>query len=921
MLRSTRPGRRSQGRRRVVAAVSTLALLGVVGVTQVGTASAASNATSVLPGLTKPASGVWLPAMTGPGHYWTPDSVLGLCRVDPNGTAFQTNKCQGTAKTAGQAAYDPVNQKVYVADQSTASVQVIRYDYSPALENLSNPLAIQVPNVTAVGGGRVGGRAASVAVSPDGASLFVGYIKSGDVMKVTNPATVKAGVAPTVSQVGETSDGRGSSGGFALVNRTDGAGVRHSDLYLGEIGGFGLSEISDITGTGGRPACGTGGAICNAATVLNSFGAVISFFPSGLASDGTTLYIGDSSPNVPAQVLAYNLASKTQSVYSTNVPAYTAGFDGVTRTQYSSITGLGLAPNGDLYVGDDPTATLLAINNAQGHLWKVAYTATNPMVTAITPATGAITGGTAVTVTGTALNTGGTPTINFGPVAATNVSCASATTCTATSPAVAGAGSLDVTVTNGGGRISATSPSDVFTYTTPLPANAISVTSITPSTGLLAGGTTVTITGTNLTDNKGAGTSVSFGPTAAASVTCASMTSCTAVSPPGSGSVDIQVTVGNSTSLPVAADSFNYIQPVADLLASGITAPKGGATFLPGALGGHWWSSDHSQGFCRLDPIPGTNLGSKPGAQPILAINVAFCDPGFAIGSPGQATYDPHTNADGTHYVYMPDDAVKSPGVWRLTFDPTTETVSNPTAMAPGLLANLKANSTALSADGTALYVGDLVDGGIRRINGIGGDPRSQTVDLIALTQAKVGTAARGINGTMAMIGNLLFLPENNAATYVDVSQPCAAVGTVTPCATISLNFLANPAPVFVAGIATDPARNLVYISSSPGGANATIFRFDASTITPANPGGNPGVIYVTQGHVPAANTPEATVWCTTTCTRPADSSLTPGGLTGFQFAQGLDVDPRDGSLLITEDASAGARAGRGHAWRVPFTA
>ncbi len=66
-----------------------------------------------------------------------------------------------------------MNQKVYVADESTTSVQVIRYDYSQATENISNPLAIQVPNPTAVGGGKGGGRAASVAVSPSGNELLV----------------------------------------------------------------------------------------------------------------------------------------------------------------------------------------------------------------------------------------------------------------------------------------------------------------------------------------------------------------------------------------------------------------------------------------------------------------------------------------------------------------------------------------------------------------------------------------------------------------------------------------------------------------------------------------------------------------------------------------------------------------------------
>jgi hypothetical protein len=301
---------------------------------------------------------------------------------------------------------------------------------------------------------------------------------------------------------------------------------------------------------------------------------------------------------------------------------------------------------------------------------------------------------------------------------------------------------------------------------------------------------------------------------------------------------------------------------------------------------------------------------------------VAVCDPGFSIGSPGQAVYEPNANPDGTHYVFVPDNAVRSPGVWRLTFDPATETISNPVGMAPGLMNNLKTNALALSADGHDLYVGDLVDGNIRRINGIDGDPRSQTAEVIATTQAaKVGGASKGIHGTMALLGNRLFLPENNAATYVDTDAACAAVGTTTPCATTSLNFLPNPAPVFVAGVGVDPARNLLYISSSPGGANATIFRFDASTISDANPGGNPGSAYVTNGNVPAAGTPEATVWCTLTCTRPADLAMIPGGTGGFAFAQGVVVDATDGSLLITEDPTAGARGGRGHLWRVPFTA
>ncbi|MGZ4720720.1 hypothetical protein, partial [Oryzihumus sp.] len=101
--------------------------------------------------------------------------------------------------------------------------------------------------------------------------------------------------------------------------------------------------------------------------------------------------------------------------------------------------------------------------------------------------------------------------------------------------------------------------------------------------------------------------------------------------------------------------------------------------------------------------------------------------------------------------------------------------------------------------------------------------------------------------------------------------------------------------------------------------ANATIYRFDASTITADRPGGSAGIVYVTSGRMPAASSPEATVYCSLTCTRPADPALTPGGSTGFPFAQGLFVDPASSKLFVTEDATAGARSGRGHAWEVPY--
>jgi hypothetical protein len=932
--------RGGRSRRRIIGFGAVVVLVSAMAVSSALTAHAATiTGAMVLQNVTRPSGGVWLPG--GGGHFWVSDNALGLCEAVPvAGTPpFQATGCNGTAK-GGQALFDPKNNLVYVADTTTKTNQVVRFNYNAATDSLSGATTIQVQNPTSVGGGKGGGRAQGLALvnSADGTQrLYVGYLKSGDVMQALNPSgkdRTGKNVNPTISKVGTTSDSRGVNG-LAMHSWTDGNAVQHDDLYLAESGGLGMSVIKDIDGTGGRPACDTTATPCGATTVVNGTGGARFTFPGAVLSDGTVLYVADSPQNTPARVVRWNPVTGVQDDYSTDItPSYVQG--GVTRTTYQNITGLTLNPTTlDLYVGDDPTFPLTTPVNAQGHVWKIAGDATRPVVTGVQPSSGGVAGGGVVTITGTNLVNSiagaGDPraygtTVKFGTAAGANVTCvADGTSCTATSPAVSGAGVVDIRVTNVSGQTSQVVAADQYTYTAaPVNPNAPVITGIAPQTGVTVGGTKVTITGTGLTNNPdGTPPTVSFGTNPATAVSCgAGGTTCTATSPAGTNgaTVDVQVTTALGTTAAVAADRFTYATPQGMLFSYGITAPKGGITFIPngkanpdGTPAGHFWVSDHGNGLCRLDPVPGANL---------MAPNVAVCDPGFTIGSPGQAVWEPNANADGTHYVFVPDNAVRSPGVWRLTFNPVTETISDPVGMAPGLMDNLKTNSLALSADGHDIYVGDLIDGNIRRINGIDGDPRLQTVDIVGTTQAaKAGKPSKGINGTMAMLRTRLYLPENNAATYIDTAAPCAAKGTLAPCASVTVNFLPAPAPVFIAGIAADSTQNAVYISQSPGGANATIYRFDDTTITAANPGGNAGAVYVTDGKVPAAGSPEATVYCSLTCTRPVDPALTPGGTTGFPFAQGLYVDPATSKLYITEDVTAGARSGRGHIWAVPFIA
>jgi hypothetical protein len=81
------------------------------------------------------------------------------------------------------------------------------------------------------------------------------------------------------------------------------------------------------------------------------------------------------------------------------------------------------------------------------------------------------------------------------------------------------------------------------------------VTRVNPSSGPPAGGTVVTITGTNLASAS----AVTFGSTPATSFTVDGDTQITATSPPGSGTVDVTVTTpAGGTSRTSAADQFSY---------------------------------------------------------------------------------------------------------------------------------------------------------------------------------------------------------------------------------------------------------------------------------------------------------------------------------------------------------------------------
>jgi IPT/TIG domain len=92
----------------------------------------------------------------------------------------------------------------------------------------------------------------------------------------------------------------------------------------------------------------------------------------------------------------------------------------------------------------------------------------------------------------------------------------------------------------------------------PVPtARTPTVTTIEPAAGPPSGGTTVTVSGTGLTDV----TSVLFGSSAATNVQIRSDAELLATSPPGSGQVDITVTSPAGASPVLPGDQFTYAEP------------------------------------------------------------------------------------------------------------------------------------------------------------------------------------------------------------------------------------------------------------------------------------------------------------------------------------------------------------------------
>ncbi len=264
--------------------------------------------------------------------------------------------------------------------------------------------------------------------------------------------------------------------------------------------------------------------------------------PDNYSGSGFALYRNGADSSPPLE--AYSLAGSELNLHGT----YTIPAGGLADfTVYAWTSSI------------SPTATVTATVTC-------AAPTTPPTVSGISPTAGPTSGGTSVVITGT--NFSSVTGVTFGATPATGFTVNSSTRITATAPA-GSSGTVDVRVTTAGGT-SATSAADQFTYVA-----APTVTAISPASGPTSGGTTVVITGTNLTG----ATAVTFGGTAATSFTVYSGTQITATAPADViGTVDVRVTTVGGTSATSAADRYTYAAPPTVTAISPASGPTSGGT-------------------------------------------------------------------------------------------------------------------------------------------------------------------------------------------------------------------------------------------------------------------------------------------------------------------------------------------------------
>jgi hypothetical protein len=405
----------------------------------------------------------------------------------------------------------------------------------------------------------------------EGSETFAVRVSDG-IATATRQITATVASPPTVSGI-SPSIGPTAGGTTVTITGTNLATATAVNFGGTNAAAYSVDSATRITAT--SPP-GTAGAVH--ITITTAGGTSVT------SSADQFIYVAAPTVSGVAPLNGPTSGGTTVTITGTNLTGATAVRFGGTNAAYSIDSAIGITATSPAGTAGavDITVTTAGGTSVTSSADQFIYVAP-PTVSGVAPLNGPASGGTTVTVTGTNLT--GATAVRFGGINASAYSVDSATRITATSPP-GSVGTVDITVTTVGGTGAASSAGQ-FTYVEPPIISGVS-----PSSGPTTGGTSVTITGTNLT----AATAVRFGGTDA-TISANTATSITAISPAGSaGAVDITVTTAGGTSATSSVDQFTYIATV-----TGAAAGNGTISCTSPVTNGAYAT-------CTITPHPGYRL-------------------------------------------------------------------------------------------------------------------------------------------------------------------------------------------------------------------------------------------------------------------------------------------------------------------------
>jgi hypothetical protein len=368
-----------------------------------------------------------------------------------------------------------------------------------------------------------------------------------------------------------------------------------------------------------------------------------------------------------------------------------------------------------------------------------------PAIAGLNPSS-ATAGGASFTLKVTGTNFDSSATINWNGTALTS-QYVSATEVDATiaSSLIATAGSATITVTTTTGTSSGS-------YTLTINEATPTITGISPTSGMSAGGTSVSITGTNFID----ATNVYFGTAAATGLTVNSATSISVVSPAGTGTVDVTVVTPIGTSAVSSEDQFTYTLAISGTVVSGPLS--GGAAISASVQLYAAGTTGYGAGSQPIGSAVQTN--STTGAFPAIVYDCSM------LTAPGDQLYLVATGTSNTDAVLM--TALGSCANIATSF-PSGVTINEATTVASAFALSAFANAD--TTNGHGIDIGAPTGGGSCNDTDGWKSTGPSTCNYIGLQHA------------FATVQNLVDIPSGQALAVTPAyckSTPCVTYSSST---------------------------------------------------------------------------------------------------------------------------------------------